>query len=204
MKAILVVTVVLLWAGAALAQPADPDPDGIGIYFDEGATTWCTDVASPSQVTAYLCLTRASDLSGFVAWEGRIEASDGCTISAFQIRGDGTNNATEPEFVVTYGTPLAYALSTVLLDITVDVEWEWAVGLRVWAASTPSGPENLPAYATVAEPATFRTLGYSWGWDEGSGIPNWCAGINDANCPDGPSVAAPSATWSGVKALYRD
>jgi hypothetical protein len=197
-------TVLLTAAAAAFAQPADPDPNGIGIYFDQGAVdeSWCASGTVGSQVTAYLCLTRASDPSGFTDWEARIESSVPTTLAGFQIRGDATNAATAPEFVVSYGTPLPYQLSTVLLDITVDVVWEWSIALRVWPATVPRGAKNLPAYATVDTPA-FQTLGYSFGWDEIAEIPNWCASINDAGCLGGPSVDVEATAWGRVKALYR-
>jgi hypothetical protein len=203
MKAFLTITAIILCSGVAGAQPIDPSPDSIGIYFDEGATGYCTDMEPGGQVTAYLCLTRSSDLSGFVAWEALIELSDGGVFADFQIRGDGVNSATAPEFVVTYGTPLPRQLSTVLLEITLDVHWEWAVAMRVWPVSNPSVPLSLPAYATVDSPEEFQSLGYSWGWDEGTQIPNWCASVNDGGCLDGPSVPVGENTWSGVKSLYR-
>ncbi|MEN8006150.1 MAG: hypothetical protein ABFS42_04005 [Candidatus Krumholzibacteriota bacterium] len=205
MKTACALLLLMILASAAAAQPVDPDPDGIGIYFHEGAIdeSWCADAVVGTQVTAYLCLTRATDTSGFTAWEGRIETSVPGTLVGFTIRGDGTNTAAAPEFVVSYGTPLPYQLSTVLLDITVDVVWEWSIAMRVWPASTPSGPEELPAYTTTALAGTYRTLGYSNGWDPVTKVPKWCASINDDNCLDGPSVPVRDVNWGGVKALYR-
>jgi hypothetical protein len=199
-----ILVVVVSLASLASAQPADPDPNGIGIYFDQGAVdgSWCASGDVGTQVTAYLCLTRGSDQSGFTAWEAPIESSVPSALAAFQIQGDATNTAVAPEFVVTYATPLPWQLSTVLLEITLDVVWEWSIALRVWPASVPSGEKNLPAYATVDEPA-FVTLGYSFGWDQVSEIPNWCASINDDACPGGPSVDVEDSAWGRVKALYR-
>ena len=64
-------------AGVAVAQPVDPEPDGIGIYFDEGAVagSYCAEAPMGSQLTAYLCLTRASQQSGFTAWECLLDAT---------------------------------------------------------------------------------------------------------------------------------
>ena len=196
---------ILVMGTAAGANPIDPDPDGIGIYFDEGAIdgSWCATGDPGTQVTAFLCLTRAADTSGFAAWEGRIESSIPSALVGFAIRGDGTNAAVAPEFVVSYGTPLPYQLSTVLLEITMDVVWEWPIGLRVWPAAVPSGSDELPAYATSALPGTYRTLGYSFGWNMATKVPNWCATVNDADCLNGPSVRTEGAAWGRVKALYR-
>lgn len=202
MKAVLAVVLVGLAAAVAGAQPIDTSPDGVGIFFETGAREWCTTAAPGGQVAAYLCLTRASDTSGFLSWEARIECSRPEALAGFAIRGDGVNTATAPEFVVSYGTPLPYALSTVLLDITIDVVWEWSIALRVWPATVPSGTDNLPVYTTVAEPSVYKPLQYLWGWDAQHN-PLWLASINDPNCADGPTVPAEADSWSGVKALYR-
>lgn len=188
-----------------MGVPADPDPDGIGIYFDEGAVddSWCAAALPGTQLTAYLCLTRAVDTSGFSAWQARIECSVPSALAGFSVRGDGTNSAAAPEFDVTYGTPLPYQISTVLLEITVDVVWEWPIGLRIWPASVPAGADELPAYASAAAPGVFRTLGYSFDWDPVTKIPYWCASVNDDDCLNGPSVGAGDVSWGGIKALYR-
>ena len=206
MKSALVVLIIVMGIGtAASADPVDPDANGIGIFFDEGAIadSYCAMASVGTQLTAYLCLTRATDTSGFTNWEGLIESSVPGSLVGFSIRGDGTNSAVEPEFVVSYGTPLPYQISTVLLEITVEVVWQWPTGLRVWPVSAPSGSVELPAYATTASAGVYQTLGYSFGWDAGTKIPNWCAAINDDTCLSGPSVATDSATWGGIKALYR-
>ena len=195
---------LLTLAGAALGDPIDPDPNGIGIFFDEGGEVWCADALEGSQLTAYLCLTRATDQSGFTAWEGRIEASAPNVLVDFTLRGDATNSASDPEFVVSLGTPLPYQISTVLLEMTVEATWEWAIGLRVWPASSPRGAANLPAYETTGNPGVFTVLQYTLGWDLDTEVPNWCAGINDDTCLGGPQVATEAQTWGTVKALYRD
>ena len=205
MRPILVLLIIVAGAAAGWAQPIDPSPDGIGIFFDEGGRVWCETAAPGGQVPAYLCLTNASDNSNFVAWEARIECSVPPALAGMTIRGDGVNTASAPEFVVSYGTPLPYQRSTVLLDITLDVVWEWSIALRVWPATNPSGGANLPSYSTSAEPGVAKTLQYLWGWEPATQIPNWLASVNDPSCEtnEGPSVPVDAASWGGVKALYR-
>lgn len=204
MKRILTLLILVL-AHSALAQPADTDPNGIGIYFDQGAgdNSWCISAPTGSQVLAYLCLTRASDHSGFTAWEATIEGSVEGMLAGFNIMGGGINSAIAPEFVVSYDTPLPYQLSTVLMEITVNVVWEWNLALRVWPAANPRCVENLPSYATVDAPGTFRPLQYPWGWDLTTETPNWCASINDELCIEGPSAPVDNLSWDNLKALYR-
>lgn len=202
MKTILAVVCAVLLAGAASAQPIDTSPNGIGIYFDEGARQWCATATVGTQLAAYLCLTNASDTSDFLSWEASIQSSVSGTLAGFAVRGDGVNLSTAPDFVVSYGTPLPYQQSTVLMDITIDVIWEWSIALRVGPASTDSGGYNLPVYTTTAEPTVYRPLQYLWGWDSNE-VPYWSASVNDPSCADGPSVPDEGTSWSGVKALYR-
>lgn len=197
-----VLMLVCLLAGTAVAQPIDPGDNGIGIYFDETARVWCADATPGTQLTAYLCLTRATDTSGFLSWEATIQTSVTGTLVDFQLRGDATNTATAPEFVVEYGTPLPYALSTVLMEITIGVIWEYSIALRVAPASNPSGPDNLPAYTTSLEPTTYTSLQYLWGWDQNQ-VPHWSAAVNNPDCLTGPTVPEREVSWSAVKALYR-
>lgn len=202
MRTLLAVILVCTCAAAASAQPIDPQPNGIGIFFEPGAREYCATAVQGTQLTAYLCLTRASDNSGFLSWEARIEASRPAALAGFAIRGDGVNTSSAPDFAVSYGTPLPYQLSTVLLEITIDVVWEWSIALRAWHADSPSGSVNLPVYTTTLEPSVYKPLQYPWGWD-GVAVPNWMASVNDPGCAGGPSVPADGASWSGVKALYR-
>lgn len=208
MKSIIALSALMVvLSGAAIADPVDPEPNGIGIYFDEGAGpgTYCEMAPMGTQLTAYLCLTRASHQSGFTAWECLLESSVPGAFTGFSIRGDAVNTATEPEFVVDLGTPLPYQLSTVLMDITIEVVWDWPIGMRPLAVSSPRGPVgNLPAYEVAAEPGVFYPLQPPFGLEGGAGSdPNWCAGINDDTCLNGPQVAVEDATWGTLKALYR-
>jgi hypothetical protein len=204
MRLFLTVVIVACGAAAAWGQPIDPSPDGIGIFFDEGGRVWCATATPGTQLTAYLCLTRASDTSDFLGWEARIECSVPRAVAGYAIRGDGVNQSTAPDFLVSYSTPLPYQLSTVLLEISLDVVWEWSIALRVWPAENGSSAV-LPAYVTTAEPAVAKTLQYLWGWEPATQIPNWLASVNDPSCATnaGPSVPVDGATWGGIRALYR-
>ena len=94
-------------------------------------------------------------------------------------------------------------LSTVLMEITIDVIWEYSITMRVRPASSPSGPDNLPAYTTTLEPGNYRSLQYSWGWDPATEVPLWSAAVNNPDCLAGPTTPAADTSWSAVKALYR-
>ncbi len=196
MRDILAAVFVCAGAAAAVAQPIDTSPDGIGIYFDEGAQQFCATATPGTQLAAYLCLTNASDTSDFLGWEASVQSSVSGTLAAFAIRGDGANASAAPDFVVSYGTPLPYLQSTVLMDITIDVLWEWSIALRVGPAAADSGGYNLPVYTTTAEPSVYKPLQYLWGWDA-QHVPLWSASINDPDCPTGPRCRRPRRPGAG-------
>ncbi|RKZ16819.1 hypothetical protein DRQ50_05680, partial [bacterium] len=120
---VLAICMIATLVGAATAQVADPAANSSGIYFAESAAsgTWCTDATPGTTLTAYLCLTKATDTSGFIYWEGRLDISTGGTYTGFTIRGDGTNASVAPDFMVSYATPLLHQESTVILELDVLV-----------------------------------------------------------------------------------
>jgi len=75
MKKMLVFSVVAVFAFSSLATAQiDPYADGMGIYFDAGATTFCTDyVDGVVTVAAYLVVTNQSTLlPAVLAWEANL------------------------------------------------------------------------------------------------------------------------------------
>jgi hypothetical protein len=70
------ITVGLLIASGAMAQ-VDPDPDGIGIYFDAAATQNATAAAYGDVVTAYLVATHPSLAGNLFAWQAFVISSPG-------------------------------------------------------------------------------------------------------------------------------
>ncbi len=209
MRWMLLITVCLL-AGAAVsvADPVDSGDDSSGIYFDEGAEIWCADSGVGTQVTAYFCLTRPTRglVTGIDGWEAAIEISDGASIASFTPRGSWANASTAPDFRVTLDPPLPAALSTVLLEIVINVDVPYNISLKVRPHSSPSWVEGIHAlpfyWDDSVGPEPRQSLGYSWGWDPGTGEPNWLASVNDAGCGGGPTRTEAS-TWGSVKTLYR-
>lgn len=188
-----------------LAQ-IDPDPNGIGIYFDEGATVFCTEADLGSEIAAYLCLTRITSQTGISKWEATVEVFPRDAILAWSMRGQAVNASEVPEFVVELAGPLPWQSSLVVLEVTISVLAEYPLAFRVHPVENPSvtdTPFPLPAYAAGDDPADFRTLGYSWGWDPTTGTPNWCAVVNPVgDCSDPPTDNA-DHSWGEIKALYR-
>ncbi len=184
----------------------DPDPNGIGLYFDEEATIYCLQAPVGSELTAYLCLTRITAASGVSRWEATIEVSYPSAVLTWNLRGQAVNATEIPEFVVQLADPLPWQPSLVVLEMRIRVMTEHPLAFRIHPVSDPSVTDTLhplPAYAAGTDPTDFRTLGYSWGWDPVTGTPFWCAVINPVgDCSEAPAEREPSS-WGTIKALYR-
>ena len=64
----------IVLASCAFAQ-IDPDPDGIGIYFDLEATQVSATVEVGEAVTGYLIATNPSQEGGLAAWVATVHFS---------------------------------------------------------------------------------------------------------------------------------
>ncbi len=191
----------LLASITTLAQ-MDPDPDTIGIYFDEGATIHCIDAPVGELVTAYLCITHATALAGISGWEATIEVTEGVFLLEWSLRGDAINVLTPPEFVVGLATCLPWAPSIVLLEFAVGVFRSEPIALRVAPAIGPPLPPlpcPLPLYEACGGTGDYVVLGYAGGWNPVFCQPKVCAEINgDCNV-----LAGPEPSWGRIKAMYR-
>ena len=205
-KSTILVLVAALGVAAPVRAQIDPDPDSCGIYFDEGATEFCTSQSQGGQQTAYLCLTRTAAAAGVAFWEAAVEVSDPATVLAWSLRGAGTNALAPPQFAFTPDTPLPWQSSLVVLEVTVEILTPHPLAFRVRPLDTPSvppAPYALPAYEPADDPGNLRTLGYSFGLEAGTGEPHWCAVINSHDDCAGDPTAEAATSWGRVKGLYR-
>jgi hypothetical protein len=174
----------------------DPAANGIGIYFDEGATNNCFTSATPFQaVTAYLFLTNLDEPSGCAGWEASVEYT-GLTAPGFthtlgtavtdvgsgfeHICGLG-GNVLPPAPVHVLGTVVGY-----VMDPTVVVEY------FIRPVSQPS-VDGAVVYGAGSDPGLYTPMIVSTG---GFDVP--VATINAACI-----VPVDEETWGGVKALYQ-
>ncbi len=67
---------MLLVANASIAQ-VDPDPDGIGVYFDVEATLVSTTAVTGEYVQAYLIGTNLSQSGDIDYWEAMVIPDQG-------------------------------------------------------------------------------------------------------------------------------
>jgi hypothetical protein len=180
-------------AGVGLAQ-IDPNPDGIGFYFDQAATTFARNTSEPFElVTGYLCATRTTEPSGIVGWRATFELPDGIVTPDVKLPYRANMSWTDGCVVVTgIDPPLPPDPVVVLMKIDFTVP---AVGQPVcfYIDGCPGNPlfEHNPTYQAAVGAGGERPLRQLFGsHTQPIGI------INDCGQP------VELQTWGAVKALY--
>lgn len=189
-------SVLLVAASVALAivPPAragtDPQPDGVGIYFDQAATqTWCTGRPF-SPITAYLIITHPDSPAGIAGVEVQVDIAGG-----FEL---GHSYAGGIMMVVDYWpcarpfwvVPLPHADAVAVATVEVMLFGAEIVEFRLGPCS-PSVLPGMPAYCpgdrTAPRPLYVASGDFS--------LP--VARINGE-----PVVPVNASTWGAVKGLY--
>jgi hypothetical protein len=196
MKKLLAVFAVALIASGAMAQ-VDPDPNGIGIYFDTAATSFETTVAAYGPVEAFLVLTNVDDPAGVSGWECRTEIVGDVAYAGWTLAGGLDADPDPQEWAIGIGTgPAAFAQAPVIvlatyggLMLNVGV-----VEFYVYPYTGSLGFDNAPGYASGAAADVLIPLQISNGFPYGSP----CAIINGTGV-----VSNEDMSWSGVKDLFQ-
>ena len=185
---------LLLLAVPALAQ-LDPDPDGIGVYFDPAATLIASQAFVGETVPAYLILTRPSQAGGLALWEAYVGPAGFNAMVRGTPVGGGNMLTTPPgnlgvSFAVGMDQPYpALQTVTILAELQISVTGGGPVELWVGGYSY-----ELPFYRL--DDFYHGTEGFMTPSSGSTTLP--VAVING----DDP-VAADVLSWGGVKALYR-
>ena len=178
---------------AAIAQ-IDPDSDGIGVYFDEGATQVVANVSVGESVNAYLIATNPSQPGTLALWEAVVVPSGpglvlGSPVGGFNM---STNMPGNPGygFTVSMDDPYpALQAITILATLDISVLEEGSIGLHVFGG----GSYDLPNYRVNDFYGPDHFLYPSSGSCD---MPT--AVINGM----GP-IANKQWSWAGVKSLFR-
>ncbi len=143
-------------AGAALAVPADPAPDHIGVYFDTDATS--TDLESTPGVPfhAYVIVTNPTGASVGGAELGyRLDVPAGSEGALTRLGHDGPfqsvdlGNSEDPrqgDYIVGLATPLPSTATVVLVTWQFVLAEDVPVSILLGPASVQSIDDGLPAY----------------------------------------------------------
>lgn len=196
MRVVSVLGVVALVVGVASAQMSD----SVGLYLGEN------DFVDYGQAgegvhTLYLVLTDVSAPNGVYAWELALALTGPGLLMPGDLAGDAVNYNEFPELSVGVGGGLMTAGGAVLLG-TVDVMvlgTDQPIRLLIGPVSSPPGGSlgnDLPVYAT-------------WDGDQSFPLYNMYPASGDVDEPvftfnDAAQGPPEAATWSSVKASYRD
>ncbi len=191
------IAVVLVFAVTGAFAQVDPDHDGIGIYFDQGATTNSAVVAEGTvSVTAYLILTNPTFGGNLVHWAARVSCDPNSPYQA-SIAGtvyNGTNididnmpGSSHWSFEASVDQQPPYPVS----EITILAE------LLVYPATY-----SEPIYLFVTEGPEYPAYGAEEGWayyQPSSGSLDLPVAVINGDAP----VPTENQSWGQLKSLFR-
>ena len=197
----------LTLTGPAFANCIDPDPDGVGIYFDEGATECMIMEPTPGETyTAHVILTNMTGAQ-VVAWGAKVTVSDDrqrgpAAITEWRFPTPSRNAFTEPDFAVLPDVPLPYDAAVVLASF--DYLYEGGV---VYFHLGPPLAEKAMLYnqgaATIDRESCCSDQGdpyncylVMWPSSGSFDLPVACIGCFDV-------VDTESTSWGSVRTLFR-
>lgn len=206
-RLLLAMMAITITVTPAIAQPVDPDPDGMSIYFDTEGTQWCLDVppwepavgAGPT-ITAYLLVTRPSTPHPTIlAWEAHVEIITNSHTPPLQFNhcpGAVDYDSDYEDYVVGCACPeLCDIVDDLAMIAWVDIAW---LGLEGQAEATfvlrgvdgsisfPDGPGYA---AAILEPLPCQPLFGTWG--EVAWVNGGCQ-----------TISSEEMAWGMVKSLY--
>jgi len=179
---------MLLAANFSTAQ-VDPDPDGIGVYFDVEATNVSTTAVTGEFVQAYLVGTNLSQSGDIDYWEAYVFPDQGASVSgtpygsfnyAMNMPGDPSWHcvALWPE------PPLPAQTITLLASLEIQVlDDSLPIGLFI------RGDARYRLYGSLEEFPLFPS----------SGSPDLPAATINGEAP----VAIDPGAWGSLKAMFR-
>lgn len=195
MKKLLVLGLTLLMASTAMAQ-VDPDPNGIGLFFDMGTyTTRCGSAAS-GMLPLFLVASNIETPGGLGGWEAQVRLNGaGLMFLSAVLAGQGPINLyTAPEFQVGLGVPMDFAPNLLLATINYFV-----------MAATPATfyIEPIAHAQSIAGECCFADgadVGNLVAFQAPQGLWSLPAALLNQDCG---LVAAEDETWGGVKGMFK-
>jgi hypothetical protein len=196
MKKLLAMLAIALLASSAMAT-VDPDPDGMGVYFDLDGDVVCTTTAAPfSNVVAYLLATNPS--TGISGWEANIDVLGAAVAPAWTLAAGLDVDMSAAGFQVGIGTG---ALALPAAPAVVLATWSGFVMaptdvIEFFVSGVPGSSSfpDSPGYAAGDNAGDLREFQVS----SGTGMNLPVAGINTCTV-----VANEDMTFTNVKSLYR-
>lgn len=193
MKRLLVLGLTLLMASNAMAQ-VDPDPNGIGLFFDTGYTNRCGTVAG-GMAAVYLVASNIS-MTGLAGWEVQVRAEGaGAMFLNATLAGQGPINLwVAPEFQVGLGVPMVAQPNLLLATLNYFVMAPSPVILKVGPTDHVQSIPGEACYADMVDVGILVKFQPPQGsWTLPAAILNGACDIVDAQ----------EETWGGVKGMFR-
>lgn len=173
--------------------------DGIGVFFDQGATTNCAVLAPYTPLTVYLIAIGISEPSGLSGWQAGVFTYPATLPVPFTVNAPGCIVGCSLPYVQSVLlTPVPRAPAIVLATMST-----FYLGGIVWLGVgpyQPTPPEN-PGLAYVAGDGSNRLIRltpYACG-SPVAGDPAWVAGVDVVECCGLP---AEDTSWGSIKRLY--
>jgi hypothetical protein len=183
-------------APSAIAQ-IDPDPNGIGVYFDSEATVVSATVPVDEIFALYLILTNPSAPGGVAGWELAFHYDyQNLFLLGYSFAGNGINIC-DPWPNICVGIPpppLPWAETIVLMTLNFYVLTDACVEYTLTPVEYPSLPGQM-IYNDGADPFNLIPLHPSSGNVE---LP-----VAALNCEGPPPIRVQETSWGQAKALYR-
>ena len=194
----LVMITLLTLVTLATANPVDPDPDQMGIYFDDGATLFdVPDWDPPRPINIYIMLTRPT-CDQIWTWQCRVIWDQmGVFSGNWYINGINFGDLTDPMnlvFKVMYPTPSTTTMATILA--TWSGYWTSGPGACFYITDIPDQDSfDDPSPIGYGDGTTFYQCGVSSG---DQALPVASLGIGCS-----PIVENHEQSWSTIKKMFR-
>jgi hypothetical protein len=147
LKAGLIVTLLALYTPTIANAQIDPDPNGMGLYLDHGATVFCHSIISGVYYPVTFHLLATNPTSNYITgWECTIEDNLNVTIAWDWEFTRGTNSAVAPEFDVHFSDePIIVDSTTIVLAsrTVAYIGFEEDPYADFWLSPRESGTEAL-------------------------------------------------------------
>ena len=196
MKKWILLTLMLI-ASSAFAQ-LDPNPNGVGVYFDQGAMQNCLmDPPLYSQVTAYVIATNIST-PGILGWQCSLRTVPAVLPGGIGVTAGCTMTDVLPDMSCTFGSRVGLNDPTIILATLTVLFTGGAIDFAIGPHSVPWLPDT-PCFRAGNNFNTVLPLNASSsvpypGYDNTFIV----ASINGALCP----VPTEPVSWGCLKALY--
>jgi len=199
MKKLVILLAVSLMAVSAFAQ-IDPDPNGIGVYFDTGAMTNAATWAGFTQNNAYVCITNPTGNVAAVEFGYNLTVAPGMLVRTAEVYPatavEASGNHAVPtagENIIGFGSPLPATSSVVVMSWTFMLFGAVPVDFYITGTSVPGLPGGEPAFVDQADLLMYKL-------QQSTGGP--LSAVATVNNPPTP-VPVESASFGNVKSLFR-